>query len=399
MVSEMYARTYVRTCLALPISILLQALLHKWLDTFDTIAITEDFLAAMGQRWPKATQENVTPADEAAAPAGAADRTILSPTDMAAPKVEVEATADVEVVAPAEVEANAEVEEVDAQPAVDALAQAATVATTSKFQSGVYELVSAIGKYGKVQKSDSVADGEPGTRLIFFAAQYDTSDSLFDTFSVIHYSSRWKTYSQHEATVKDEANLTMSYVTTTGFEKYRDPIINLEQFMEDGQSFLLETTEEGQGGKVRQSTWMRLDNVPAWWVEDAKSKAREAEACRAEKYAPQGSDMWHSQEAQEESPGKIPRKGKADWRGSGWRGSRASGWKKPDTGSSSSATEDPWNRWNADGTSTESLWNSHNLGVFEEVQRPGVLATAATATLPPPPDKEVPDPENTAAWQ
>ena len=358
----------------------------------------------MGQRWTKATQENVTPADEAAAPAGAADRTILSPTDMAAPKVEVEATADVEVVATAEVEANAEVEEVVAQPAVDALAQAATVATTSKFQSGVYELVSAIGKDGKVQKSDSVADGEPGTRLIFFAAQYDTSDSLFDTFSVIHYSSRWKTYSQHEATVKDEENLTMSYVTTTGFEKYRDPIINLEQFKKDGQSFLLETTEEGQGGKVRQSTWMRLDNVPAWWVEDAKSKAQEAEARRAEKYPLQGSDMWHSQEAQEESPGKIPRKGKADWQGSGWRGSRASVWKKPDTGSSSSTTEDPWNRWNADGTPTESLWalniwNDHNLGVFQEVQRPGVLATAATATLPPPPDKEVPDPENTAAWQ
>ena len=132
MVSEMYARTYVRTCLALPISILLQALLHKWLDTFDTIAITEDFLAAMGQRWPKATQENVTPADEAAAPAGAADRTILSPTDMAAPKVEVEATAEVEVEATAEVEAKAEVEEVAAQAAVDALAQAATDSTATE---------------------------------------------------------------------------------------------------------------------------------------------------------------------------------------------------------------------------------------------------------------------------
>ena len=53
-------------------------------------------------------------------------------TDITAPKVEVEATAEVEVEATAEVEAKAEVEEVAAQAAVDALAQAATDSTATE---------------------------------------------------------------------------------------------------------------------------------------------------------------------------------------------------------------------------------------------------------------------------
>ena len=85
--------------------------------------------------------------------------------------------------------------------------EAGALATTAKFQPAVYELESAM-KDGVVQKSEVSVAGEAGTRFLF-------SEETDGTFTVVHYNSRTKKCSQHQATFKDAENLAMSYVTSS----------------------------------------------------------------------------------------------------------------------------------------------------------------------------------------
>ena len=188
--------------------------------------------------------------------------------------------------------------------------EAGALATTAKFQPGVYELESAM-KDGVVQKSEVSVAGEAGTRFLF-------SEETDGTFTVVHYNSRTKKCSQHQATFKDAENLAMSYVTSSGHEKYSDPKINLKVFEKDGQICLLETTEEGQGGKIRESIWGRVAEVDAEWVEEVGSKA--TRGYNAGKMA--WGRAWEGNAAGEETGNASDWSWKQQW-GRAWEGNAA----------------------------------------------------------------------------